>query len=64
MAQTSPEAGPESRGGDHPDWDKVTAGKPLPGKPDPETQALEVIERGARDPAAAARRIPLRDSSR
>lgn len=58
MAQTLPETGPESRGGDHPDWDKAVAGEPLPEKTG-ETGILEVIERGAQDPDAALRRVQL-----
>jgi len=32
VVQTRPETGPESRGGEHPDWGKAAAGEPLPEK--------------------------------
>lgn len=35
MVQTQPGTGPESRGGEQPDWAAVQPGKPLPENPKP-----------------------------
>lgn len=39
MVETPPETGPESRGGEQPDWASVQPGEPLPGLAEPETAA-------------------------